>query len=431
MRKKFLRLKQSYAVATRDKAHVVKRLSRHPAFAIPMLTFSFIALLTLVIFLVFNGGSPRLNSTDTHIVIITHDHKEQIVPTRARTVGDVLKRFDIKLNEGDVVEPDVTTEIVSDNFRVNVYRAVPVTIVDNGRKTFTYSAASTPRSIVKQAGISVFPEDTLTLVPTDNFLTEASIGERVVIDRATPVNVNIYGTPVVMRTHAKTVTELLTERGLKQEASDNVQPGRNAPITANMQIYLLRKGQKVVTETATLPMPVQIIEDNNLTFGTIALRQQGSDGQKVITYLIETKDGVESRKVLQEIVTVQPVAQITARGKAVQIPSDKQAVMAAAGIAPGDYAYVDYIISHESGWCPTKWQGQVGYCPPYYTDLHDIYSGYGYGLGQATPASKMAAFGADWKTSAVTQLRWATSYAKGRFGSWEAAYNYWFSHHNW
>ena len=118
-----------------------------------------------------------------------------------------------------------------------------------------------------------------------------------------------------------------------------------------------------------------------------------------------------------------------ARGKAVQIPSDKQAVMAAAGIASSDFPYVDYIVSHESGWCPTKLQGHPGVCPPYAPDV--IPSGLGYGLGQATPGGKMAPFGSDWQTSATTQLRWATSYADGRYGSWAAAYNHWLSYHNW
>jgi len=103
--------------------------------------------------------------------------------------------------------------------------------------------------------------------------------------------------------------------------------------------------------------------------------------------------------------------------------------MASAGISSSDYPYVDYIISHESGWCPTKLQGQIGYCPPYAPD--SIPAGLGYGLGQATPGTKMASFGADWKTNAATQLRWATSYALGRYGSWGAAYNYWQAHHNW
>lgn len=415
--------------ADSKRVRLVKRVSRHPAFTIPLITFSSLLLLTAVAFAVLSGGAPQLRNTSTHIVIVSHDHTEQAIPTPAKTVDAVLKRYHIPLHDGDVVEPDLNTEIVTDNFRVNVYRAAPVTIVDGEKKTFTYSAARTPRSIVKQAGIEVYPEDTLTSAPTENFLIEGSIGERVVISRATPVNVSLYGTPVVMRTHAETVGKLLTERGLKMSAGDVVQPTANTPITPNMQVFVLRKGQKVVTEAADIPMTTQIVEDSSLTFGTTAVRQQGQGGKKLITYLIETSGGTETRKVIQEVITQQPVTQIIARGKAVSIPSDKQAVMAAAGIASGDYPYVDFIISHESGWCPTKMQGQVGYCPPYAPA--EVPSYLGYGLGQATPGTKMASFGADWQTNPVTQLRWATSYAVGRYGSWGAAYNHWQTYHNW
>jgi hypothetical protein len=90
--------------------------------------------------------------------------------------------------------------------------------------------------------------------------------------------------------------------------------------------------------------------------------------------------------------------------------------MATAGIASSDYGFVDYIIDHESGWGVTK----------------SNYGGSGaYGLGQALPAAKMASFGSDYMTSPITQLKWANSYAVGRYGSWAAAYGYWTSHHNW
>jgi uncharacterized protein YabE (DUF348 family) len=430
MRKTLLRFKQRYAVAQRQHVHTLKRVGRHPAFTIPLITFGSLILCSIVVVALLNGGSPKLTRTDSHIVIISHDNIEQTVPTSADTVGQVLNRFRIPLHDGDVVEPAQDTQIVTDNFRINVYRAVPVTIVDGAKKTFAYSAATTPRSIVKQAGIEVFPEDDLKLLPTTNFLLEGSIGQRVVIDRATPVNVNLYGTPVVMRTHAKTVGDLLIERGLLLQQDDVVQPSTAAPVTANMQIFVLHKGQKVVSEESTIDMPTQIVEDGSLTFGTTAVRQQGSPGKKLTTYLISTAvDGTQTRKEIQQVTTVQPVTQITARGKAVQIPSDKQAVMAAAGIAASDYPYVDYIVSHESGWCPTKLQGHPGICPPYAPA--EIPGGLGYGLGQATPGTKMAAFGADWQTSAVTQLKWATSYADGRYGSWGAAYNHWTTYHNW
>jgi hypothetical protein len=90
--------------------------------------------------------------------------------------------------------------------------------------------------------------------------------------------------------------------------------------------------------------------------------------------------------------------------------------MLAAGIAESDFGYVNYIIDHESGWGVTKAN----------------YGGSGaYGLGQALPASKMAAFGSDYLTNPVTQLRWANAYAVGRYGSWASAYSHWIARHSW
>lgn len=400
----------------------VKRLAKKPLFTIPFVTFVVLLAVGVTTLVAANGGTPKFQPNNSNIVIVSHDKTQQTVPTRAKTVGELLTKLNITLNKGDVVEPTQATQIVGDNFRINVYRAVPVTIIDGGAKTFTYSAAQTPRSIVRQAGVSVYPEDDLTLEPTNNFLTDSSIGDRLVINRATPVNVNLFGTPVVMRTHAKTVGELLKQKNISLGNGDTVQPSADTPLTANVQIFLIRKGKQVVSEQQAIAAPQQIVEDASLSFGTTVVRQQGVPGTKVITYEVELQNGVAvSRHVIQEVVTQQPVTEIVARGKAVSIPSDKQAVMALAGIAPGNYAYVDYIISHESGWCPTKVQGQYGSCPPYAPAT--IPSNLGYGLGQATPGTKMAPFGADWKTSAVTQLKWANSYAVGTYGSWSAAYN--------
>jgi len=430
MRRSFGKIKKEYLSPGIKPAHRLGRAARHPAIAIPLATFSALLLLCVLVLIIFNGGSPTFRVTDSNIVIVSHDKQEQTVPTRARTVGELLERLHISLHDGDVVEPARDAEIVSDNFRVNVYRAVPVTIVDGSTKTFSYSAAVTPRSIVKQAGIEVYPEDDLELLPTQNFLVEGSIGGRVVINRATPVNINIYGTQVTMRTHAKTVGELLKERNINLGPNDNVQPTGGVAIAPNMQIFLLHKGTQIATAEEAVPMATQVVEDSSLSFGATAIRQQGAPGKKLVTYQVETENGREvSRKKIQEVVIQEAVTHITARGKAVQIPADKQSVMAAAGISSGDYAYVDFIISHESGWCPTKLQGQIGYCPPYAPDT--IPASKGYGLGQATPGTKMASFGADWKTSAVTQLKWANNYAKSRHGSWAGAYNHWQSKKWW
>lgn len=294
--------------------HIVHRVVRNPWVNIPLVTLAVLLLLTTLA-LLFLGSKPEFKPMGTDIVILTDDGEERTVPTRARTVGELLQKLNITLNEGDVVEPSQETEISSDNFRVNIYRATPVTIVDGNRKLFTFSAAATPRSIVKQAGIEVYPEDELFMLPTENFLQEGSIGPRIVIVRATPVNINLYGTQVVMRTQAKTVGELLEERNIQLGPDDSVQPTQGVAIQPNMQIFVLRKGTQIATVEEEIAMPVERIEDSTLSIGTKAVRQQGSPGKRLVTYQIQLENDIEvSRSQIQSVEVTPAVKQIEAIG---------------------------------------------------------------------------------------------------------------------
>ena len=395
--------------------------------------------LVVLIGLCFSGG-VTLVVLDQHavfrpptayMVIVSHDNEKQVVPTNEPTVGALLSKLNIVLHKGDVVEPSLNTPITEDYFHVNVYRGKPVLIVDGAKKTFTFSAATTPRAVVQQAGIKIYPEDYVNFVPVTNFVAQETIGQEVVINRATPVNLNLYGTPTVIRTHAKTLGQLLAEKHIILAKGDTLQPSNpNTPITTHLQVFVIRHGTTIQSVTQSIPMPVQTVQDNSLSFGTTAIRQQGSPGQEVLTYQVALQNGQPvSKTLIQTVITIQPVTEIVAQGQAVQIPTDYTAVMAAAGIPSYDYAYVNYIVSHESGWCPTKVQGEIGYCPAYEPTNQAILSNpsVGYGLGQSTPGINMSGFGGDWETDPVTQLKWATSYADSHYGSWRAAYDAWYS----
>lgn len=85
--------------------------------------------------------------------------------------------------------------------------------------------------------------------------------------------------------------------------------------------------------------------------------------------------------------------------------------LTAAGIPESDWSYVDYIVSHESGWNPNAVNAS---------------SGAG-GLVQALPCGKVAGGCFD----PVSNLKWADGYAKARYGSWAGAYAFWSSNHWW
>jgi uncharacterized protein YabE (DUF348 family) len=425
MQKKLRRSWLKFDRLRRKRIRKFKVFSRKPQ-AVPVFTFLVLIIATLV--LVLGYGKLHQNAPpirDTDIVIISHDGGQQVVPSHEKTVGMLLKKLHLTLNQGDVVEPSLTTAINQDEFRINIYRAVPVTIVDGTTKTYTFSAATTPRAIAQQAGANLNSADIVNTAPTSNFIASTSVGEQVVIDRSKPVNLNLYGTPVVVNTHAATVGDLIKQKGIKLAADDEVTPAETTLLTGGAQVFIERHGTKIESVTQQIAMPTQVIEDASLAFGTGAVRQQGAAGQEVITYQDTLQNGnVVARTAIQTVVTQQPVTEIEVEGTSL---SGIKGDMALAGIAASDYNFADYIISHESGWCPTKAQGEHS-CPVIPDDSE---TSAGYGLCQATPGYKMASAGADWATNPVTQLRWCAGYAEGRYGSWAAAYSHWVADHNW
>ncbi len=73
----------------------------------------------------------------------------------------------------------------------------------------------------------------------------------------------------------------------------------------------------------------------------------------------------------------------------------------------------DQIISHESSWRVFAVNPSSG----------------AYGLAQALPAHKMSSEGVDWLVNPMTQLRWAYRYMVQRYGSPNAAWEFWQANH--
>ena len=415
------KLKKQYKAAHYEgKKHFNKR-----PYIVPLL--GLLVGVGLVVASVIFGNHATLRPSDSHVVFLSDNGVRQTLDTKAATVGDLIKKLTyLNLIPEDVVEPSADTPIVQDNFRINIYRARPVTVIDNGKKTVTTTAQRSARVVAQDAGLTVYPEDYVDFAPGN--ISQNIIGEQVVINPATPVQLTLYGTPLAVRTHSKTVADLLKEKNVKVDSKDTINPALTTPITANLAVSVIRNGIQVVTVEQPIDIPTQYVNDGSLTFGATAVRQQGSAGKQAVTYQIDTEGGVEvSRKIIQQTTITPAVPKIIAIGTVVDLGSDKTGIMAAAGISSSDYGYVDYIISHESGWCYTKAQGEH-YCPKV---ADNPYTSLGFGLCQATPGYKMSSAGSDWATNPLTQLHWCDGYAHDRYGSWYAAYQHWLNYRNW
>ena len=245
------------------------------------------------------------------LVTIYDRGAEKTIVTKARTIREALKLAKFSIDERqDVVEPSLDSEMVAEKYSINIFRARPITIVDGNKRLKITTAEQTPALIAKAAGIEVFEEDKTTLSNSDNMAVD---GANMVmkIDRASMVNFVLYGKESVIRTHAKTVGELLKEKNIDPKKDDTLSVDRSAKIIPGMKIELWRNGKQTITAEEDVKFEVEKVQDANRDSGYREVKQAGENGKKNVTYEIEMKNGVEvSRKEIASVVTKEPKKQI-------------------------------------------------------------------------------------------------------------------------
>ena len=248
---------------------------------------------------------------DEKLVTIYDRGAEKTIVTKARTIREALKLAKFSIDERqDVVEPSLDSEMVAEKYNINIFRARPITIVDGNKRLKITTAEQTPALIAKIAGIEVFEEDKTTLSNSDNMAVD---GANMVmkIDRASMVNFVLYGKESVIRTHAKTVGELLKEKNIDPKKDDTLSVDRSAKIIPGMKIELWRNGKQTITAEEDVKFEVEKVQDANRDSGYREVKQVGENGKKNVTYEIEMKNGVEvSRKEIASVVTKEPKKQI-------------------------------------------------------------------------------------------------------------------------
>ena len=245
------------------------------------------------------------------LVTIYDRGAEKTIVTKARTIREALKLAKFSIDERqDVVEPSLDSEMVAEKYNINIFRARPITIVDGNKRLKVTTAEQTPALIAKAAGIEVFEEDKTTLSNSDNMAVD---GANMVmkIDRASMVNFVLYGKESVIRTHAKTVGELLKEKNIDPKKDDTLSVDRSAKIISGMKIELWRNGKQTITAEEDVKFEVEKVQDANRDSGYREVKQVGENGKKNVTYEIEMKNGVEvSRKEIASVVTKESRKQI-------------------------------------------------------------------------------------------------------------------------
>lgn len=360
--------------------------------------------------------SFRVFADQKRVVQLYVDGKKRVVVSSASTVKDILQENGVDLKSGDIVEPGAETVVDQPNYNINVYRALPAVVEDGGRMIQVVTGYRSARKIAAAAGVTLYPEDKAELSQVQDFQNSQSLGYKVTITRAQPVQLIINGQVVNVRTNAKTVGDLLGDKGIEYQASDLQGTDPQAVIVRGMRIVLAKISQETVSVVEDIAPATQVLYDANRDAGQVEVQREGVAGRKQVTYLIEKNNGSETKRTaLETVVITGAIDRVEVRGtRAVGQGSSSEAValgeqMAAArGWTGSQWTALYTLWMRESGWNPGSVNRSSGAC----------------GIPQAYPCSKIT------DKSMRGQLQWGMDYIARRYGTPANALNYWYAHNS-
>jgi uncharacterized protein YabE (DUF348 family) len=204
-----------------------------------------------------------------------------------------------------------------------------VLVIDGVKRQTVLTAHTSAREIAQAAGATLYDEDTTTMDRIDDFVGDGSVGLKMTIHRATLMSLVLYGQVTQIRTQAKTVGELMTQKHIVLSAQDGTSLPSSAPITSGMTLDIWRNGAQTVTVTEDVPFTTKQIHDTDHPVGYKQIQEAGTKGQKVVTYQVEMKNGQEvSRKIIQSVVTQDAKEQVEIIGAQVGFTGDFQGALA-------------------------------------------------------------------------------------------------------
>jgi len=390
------------------------RLRIHKSTTLFSLCFSVLAVFAVSTFLIFSPPPVEAQTNGGRLITVHDRGTENSFITTKETLKEALSEHNIVLDRKDAVEPSLDEKLIAPNYQVNIYRARPVTIIDGAMRQKVVTPYQSAERIVKDAGITLYAEDETTLTRSTDYVRDGA-GLQLTITRATLINIELYGKTTPLRTQGKTVAAMLKEKKIDLGQDGRVSVAVDTPITEGMQLRVWREGKQTITVDEAVAFETEQIKDADRTIGYKQVQTAGVEGKRTVTYEVTVQNGTEvSRTEIASITLAAAEKQVEIIGsKQPTLPytggGSKTEWLAASNIAQSDWGYADYIVGRESGWNPNAVNKSSGAC----------------GLAQALPCNKVPGN----PYNPVDSLNWMNGYAVGRYGSWQAAYNFWLLNH--
>ena len=234
------------------------------------------------------------------------------IKTKQSTVADVLADASITLGDFDSVEPGLD-ELIHNNMDIVISRAVLLTVTDAGVPVEYYSTAKTVEGVINQTGYTIGEFDRITPA----FSAEVTGGMNIEIKRAKRVYVISDNETKEVYSCAETVGDFLSENNIVVSENTIVNLKSDVAIKNDMKIKISLVAVSYEDVTETIPYKTETRNNSSMPSGSSKVVQNGSEGTRVITFEVKSKDGIEiSRNQIDSKITKDAVNKIVEVGTA-------------------------------------------------------------------------------------------------------------------
>lgn len=257
------------------------------------------------------------------IVSVTVDDSRLEFRTLFTSPLDILRSAGVELAEKDRIWVD-GSETSAANLviwpvpvtRINVRRALPVHINDEGQTVTVETTTNTVGEALFEAGITLYLADTVTPDTTTPITRDMTV----TITRSQPVSITADGVTIETRTQGQTITDALAAVNVVLMGLDYTIPGENSPLIPGMEIKVIRVTEQVLSEQEAIPYESVYQADSTLPLDQITTIQAGRAGVLQTNTRIRLENGVEiSRTAESAAIMVEPVNEVIAYGTNVVI----------------------------------------------------------------------------------------------------------------
>lgn len=202
-----------------------------------------------------------------------------------------------------------------DPYEMRVIRAVPIEIDDGTLPFEVRTTAQTVGEALRQAEITIYLGD----IVQPNLGSEVVTGMRVTIQRSFPVVFEADGRIIKTRTRGETVSDALAETRIGIAGLDVVDPSLEEELYDGIKIAITRVREQVDVEEEIAPFDTVYVPDANLPIDTQQMMQPGAEGITRSRYRTRYENGQETAQELEDTwVAQEPAERVIAYGQRIE-----------------------------------------------------------------------------------------------------------------